>query len=138
MYSDIRRWVNACVDCAKRKPPQPKRHGFLEPIVPIGPFETVSIDIVGPFKKLPNGNRYVLVCVDLFTNWIEVAPLKTLEASETAEAIFKIIILRHGCPHRILTDQGTQFSSGLLKHLYSKHGIEKYRRVLYIHKQMGK
>jgi transposase InsO family protein len=76
-------------------------------------------------KKLPNGNRYVLVCLDLFTNWIEIAPLKTLEASETAEAIFKIIILRHGCPHRILTDQGTQFSSNLFKHLCSKYGIKK-------------
>jgi hypothetical protein len=42
--------VNACVDCAKRKPSQPKTNGFLEPKVPNGPFETISIDIVGPFK----------------------------------------------------------------------------------------
>jgi hypothetical protein len=99
---------------------------LLEPIVAIGPFEIGSIDIVGSFKKLPNENRYVS-CL-----------LKNLKLSKTAAAAFKIVILHHECPHRILTDQGTQFSSGLLKHLYSKHGIEKYRRVLYIHKQMGK
>jgi transposase InsO family protein len=76
---------------------------------------------------LINGNRYILVCVDLFTNWIEACPLKTLEAAETADAEFKMIILRHGCPTRILTDQGTQFSCGLFKRLCDKFKITKVR-----------
>lgn len=125
MYVDIRNYVRACIPCAKRKPPQPKSHGYLEPVVSKYPFDTVSIDIVGPFKKLPNGNHYVLVCVDLFTNWIEACPLKTLEAAETADAVFKMIILRHGCPTRILSDQGTQFTSGLFKRLCERYKITK-------------
>ena len=58
------------------------------------PFELVGIDIVGPFKITARKNKYVLVCVDYFTNWIEAAPLKTLEAEETANLFFKLIITR--------------------------------------------
>jgi hypothetical protein len=64
MYVDIRNFVKACIPCAKRKPSQPKYHGHLEPINTNYPFDTISVDIVGPFRKLPNGNQYVLVCVD--------------------------------------------------------------------------
>ncbi len=62
----------------------------------------------------------MLVCVDYFTDWVEATPLKTLEAEETANLFYKLIITRQGCPSKILTDQGTQFTSNVLKHLCSK------------------
>ncbi len=53
--------------------------------------------------------------VDMFTSWVEAAPLKTLEAHETANVIFKEIITRHGCPNQLLTDRGTQFTANLFE-----------------------
>ena len=125
MYDDLSRWVRACVECNSVKPHQAKTHGLLVPIRVSYPFELVGIDIVGPFKITARKNKYVLVCVDYFTNWIEAAPLKTLEAEETANLFFKLIITRHGCPSKILTDQGTQFTSKLLKNLCSRLKITK-------------
>lgn len=125
MYDDVSRWVRACVECNSVKSHQLKSHGLLVPLKVSYPFELVGIDIVGPFKTTKRSNKYVLVCVDYFTNWIEAAPLKTLEAEETANLFFKIIITRHGCPSKILTDQGTQFTSNLLKNLCTKLGVTK-------------
>jgi transposase InsO family protein len=36
-----------------------------------------------------------------------------------------MIIIRHGCPSRILTDKGTQFTSGLFKRLCERYHITK-------------
>jgi hypothetical protein len=88
MYRDIRMWMNSCELCAKRKPYQPTNHGLLQPIQATYPFEVVGIDIVGPFSRSKKGNKYILVCVDLFTNWIELAPMKTICAEEVSELVF--------------------------------------------------
>jgi hypothetical protein len=63
--------------------------------------------------------------VDYFTNWVEACPLKTLEAEEVAEKFYHHIILRHGCPTKVITDQGTQFTSKLFKRLCKKFNIFK-------------
>ena len=125
MSDDIRRYVNSCLDCNKRKPPQPLVNGELVPVKATYPFEIVSIDIMGPFKTTPRQNKYILVCVDVFTNWVEAAPIKYKEAEDVCEALFKLIITQHGSPKKFLTDQGTQFTSKLFKSLCDKLNIQK-------------
>jgi len=95
MNKNIFDWINFCLQCRRFKPDQPLRHGLLEPIKVNHPFETVGIDIIGVFYLYPTKHRYIVVCIDLFTNWIEEAPLKTLTAKELTEAFYKIIIKRH-------------------------------------------
>jgi transposase InsO family protein len=51
--------------------------------------------------------------------------MKSLEATEATEQIFKLIITRHGCPTKLLTDQRTQFTSNLNKQFCTKLGIQK-------------
>ena len=138
MYEDIRLWTAACLPCAKRKPYQPKNHGELQPIVATYPFETVAIDIVGPLSRTKRGNKYILVMIDLFTNWVEIVPLKTLEASETADGLFRQVIIRHGCPTNLLSDRGTQFTSHLVKELCAKFNITKMFASAYHPQTNGK
>ena len=125
MYTDIRRWVSACVKCRQIKDPQPKSHGLLQPIKTTYPFEIVGIDILGPLKTTARGYKYILVFVDYFTNWVEACPLKTLEADEVAERFYSTIIVRHGCPTKVITDQGTQFTAAVFKKLCTKFKIFK-------------
>ena len=115
MFEDTNRWVKACLTCRKHKPAQPTYHGLLEPVKARSPFEIVGIDIMGPFRRTPKGNRYVLVFIDYFTNWVEACALKNIEAKEVADKFYKQIITRHGCPFKIITDQGTQFTSDLFR-----------------------
>ena len=134
MYVDTQRWVAACIKCINHKRLKPKHHGLLIPIPSTYPFEIVSIDIIGPFKETKQGYKYVLVMVDMFTSWVEAAPLRTLEAQETANVIFKEIITRHGCPSEILTDRGTQFTASLFDAFCKKLKI-KHPKISSLHPQ---
>jgi hypothetical protein len=46
----------------------------LRTIPPSWPFAIWGLDSVGPFKMAPGGYKHILVAVDKFTKWIEVAP----------------------------------------------------------------
>jgi hypothetical protein len=70
-----------------------------------------GIDIVGPLNCTERGYKYILVFIDLFISWVEAAPMRSLTAKEVLDLLFKMTVSRHGCPHKILTDQGTQFKS---------------------------
>ena len=120
LYVDVQNRRKGCKQCAIFKPNKPVRHGLLQPIETKYPFHTVALDIIGPLKMTARGYKYVLVMIDLFTSWVEAIPLKTLEAEETANGLFKEIITRHGCPTQILTDRGTQFTSGLFGEMCRK------------------
>jgi len=124
MNRDVRRWVQSCLTCAKFKPAQPTHHGLLTHLQAHYPFEIVGIDLMGPFKTTKTGYRYVMVIVDLFTNWVEAVPLRGISAEEAALAFFDTIVTRHGCPTNVLSDLGTNFNSELFRHLCRRCAIK--------------
>ena len=83
------------------------------------------MDIVGPLKCSKNGFKYILVCVDHFTSWVEAAPMKSMTAKEVVEVFFKIIISRHSCPQKVMTDQGRQLVGNVLKEMCEIFNLEK-------------
>ena len=73
----------------------------------------------------------MLVCIDHFTSWVEAAPLKTITANEVIEVFFKLIISRHGCPEKILTDQGKQLIGNVFQGLCDLFNIDKLQTSAY-------
>jgi hypothetical protein len=63
------------------------------------------MNVLGSLRKTNGQNKYIMVCIDLFTSWIEAAQPKSITAQEVIQAFFKIVISRHGCPTKVLTDQ---------------------------------
>jgi transposase InsO family protein len=138
MTRDIRDFVSACLECNKVKPAQPTHHGLLRPIVTTKPFEIVGIDIFGPIHISKNRYRYILVCIDLFTNWVEALPLRDITTDTIIQAFFDAIISRHGCPKKLLTDRGSQFTSSQFLNLCKHFNIEKLESAAYHHQTNGK
>lgn len=66
------------------------------------------MDLTGPLPRTQAGHQYILTATDYFSKWVEAFPLKTKSAMEVAENLCKMIY-RHGCPERILSDQGREF-----------------------------
>lgn len=71
-------------------------------------WDLIGIDLTGPLPKTVNGFQYILTATDFFSKWVEAFPLKSKSAAEVARCICSIIY-RHGCPKRILSDQGREF-----------------------------
>lgn len=109
MGRDVRKVVNSCQTCQFLGPKPQVHRAPLYPIKVAGPFHTVGIDYIGPLPETDKGNRYIVVCVDYLTKWVEAKAVPIATAFETAEFLYNDVIARHGCPRRIISDQGTHF-----------------------------
>ncbi|XP_033758666.1 uncharacterized protein LOC117340982 [Pecten maximus] len=116
--SDIRRYCRSCDVCQRTV------HKGSVRKVPLGdmpiidkPFDKVAVDIVGPlYPASDRGHRYILTVVDCATRYPDAVPLKHIETEDIAEALVDVFS-RVGVPREILSDRGSQFTSGVMKEL---------------------
>jgi len=131
MYSDTERYCKSCTPCAKRKSPKNRQSEFH----PIGraryPFQMLGVDILGPLTETKKGNKYVLVFTDYLSKWAEAFPLKKTDALTIAKIFVDEIVCRHSAPEILLSDQGAQFMSGLIKTLCSYLETRKLNTTAY-------
>ena len=89
-----------------------------------------SADFLGPLPRTAKGNSYVLVLSDLFTKDVQCYSLPDQSALSVADCIIDLIS-RFGVPKELLTDQGRQFESSLIRTVCDKLGIRKLRTSPY-------
>ena len=114
--SDVTRFCQSCDICQRTIP-----RGRV-PRVPLGkmpvidvPFKRVAVDLVGPIHPITaRKNRYILTVVDCATRYPEAVALPNIETVTVAEALVDIFA-RVGVPSEILSDQGAQFTSSLMR-----------------------
>ena len=131
MSRHIKEFVRSCEFCQKRKSTKNKAAGELRLFSSPVPFHTVGIDIFGPLPKTAWGNRYITVMVDRFTRWVELVAVPNITAATMAEVFIENIVLRHGCPKRLLSDRGSQFTSALLERISLRLGFKKIFTTAY-------
>ena len=95
----------------------------LQPQVTIDPFEKWALDFVGPISPMSHKNKYILVCTNYVTKWLEDKSLFRATEKYVVEFIYEEIFTRFGVPREIVTDQGSQFTSKFIKELTTKYGI---------------
>jgi transposase InsO family protein len=74
----------------------------------------MGVDILGPFPRAVGEYRYLFVAIDKFTKWPEATPVVSITQSAVV-AFLKSIVCRFGVPSRIITDNGTQFTSRIFQ-----------------------
>ena len=130
LWRDVARFCQSCPQCQMASASIPSR-APLQPLPLIDtPFERLGMDIVGPVERSKAGNRYMLVITDYATKYPEVFPLKSIKAKQVAFCLVQFFS-RMGFPREILTDQGTNFMSNLLKQIYQLLGIRSLRTTPY-------
>jgi transposase InsO family protein len=79
------------------------------------PFERVAIDLIGPISSISErGHRYILTLVEYATRYPKAITLKDIQTETVAEALVDIFT-RVGVPKEVLSDQGSQFVSAVMK-----------------------
>lgn len=131
MKRDVEDFVRRCETCAHRKKPAGLQAPLETPYKAESPMEQISMDIVGPLPRSNSGHKYILTVVDHFTRYAEAIPLKDQTAEHVAKAFVEEIITRHGVPTRLLTDQGRNFVSSLMKEICKNLGIKKIQTTPY-------
>ena len=115
---DVTEYCRSCKPCQLTSKYHTK---FKAPMISLPvvdqPFERIAMDIVGPLERSKSGNKYVLVICDYATRYPEAIPLRSIEAKKIANELVKLFS-RVGIPKEILTDQGSNFTSKLLKEIY--------------------
>ena len=131
LKAQVHEYVQRCDKCAARKMTKSKFHAQLGRFIVGEPMERIAMDILGPLPITEEGNRYVLVIMDLFTKWTEAYPLKDQEARTVATVFVNEFITRYGTPLQVLTDQGTNFESRLFREVCELLQIDKTRTSSY-------
>jgi transposase InsO family protein len=115
MQKDIKNYLNNCQSCQKNKT---NRHPNKQPMVITStselPFDRIYLDLVGPLPMTENGNKYILTIQDDLTKFSYGFPIENQESLTVAKCLVKFITL-FGIPESILTDQGSEFNSSLMK-----------------------
>jgi transposase InsO family protein len=69
-----------------------------------------GLDILGSFPRAVGGFWYLYIAVDKFTKWPEATPIVKINKQSVVKFI-KSIIYRFGVPNKIITNNGSQFTS---------------------------
>ena len=127
MTKDVLKMTQTCRRCVCRKArsaPAP-----LVPIVTSQPLELVCMDFL--LVEPSEGYEHILVITDHFTKFARAIPTKNETALTTARALYHHFITVYGVPARILSDQGRNFESKLIRELCSLTGMSKSRTTPY-------
>ena len=123
-YKETINYVNKCSTCAKIKSP-PANRANLKPILDFEkPFDKLAVDIL-ELTRTDSGNRYAVVFSDYLTRWVEAFPLRDMKAESIAKVLVNEIITRHSAPKELLSDQGQNFLSKIVKAVCDYFKINK-------------
>lgn len=123
MVKDIDHFCKTCHTCAMTKVSPKAPDGFAHPLaVPRAPWETISMDFIGPFPPSNNYN-YLWVIMCKLTNMVHLIPTTTqVSAKQLAELFFQKIFPLHGLPNAIISDRDSKFISKFWTSLHKMVG----------------
>ena len=89
-----------------------------------GPWDTLSVDIVGP---LPADRRheFIIVFVDCYLRFTILVPASNHTADTVSEALLRHVVPYFGTPRRLLSDRGREFVGEVWGKLTSSLGIQR-------------
>lgn len=111
MHRKISSVIQNCIRCVMHTAPRRVNERTLHSIPknPV-PFDTLHIDHYGPLPNVSSKRKYILVVVDAFTKYVKLFAVNSTSTKEVCASLQKYFDF-YGRPARIVSDQGTCFTS---------------------------
>ena len=127
--ADVASHVAKCERCLRNK----SSTNIRSPLVNITsryPLELVCTDFL-KVDACKGGIQNILVITDHFTKFSVAVPTKNQTAKTTADVLLNNFIYPYGIPTKLLSDQGANFESAVIKELCQMLNIDKLKTSIY-------
>jgi len=132
LFTDVSEFLQSCALCYTKNSNIFTHYKNKMKLFPATrPFQTVHLDLVGPFDETEDGYKYILSMCDRLTRLVELVPLRNMTAQTVVQAFIQKWICTYGVPEHTITDQGSQFESEIFKTLCQTLNIKKQRTTAY-------
>jgi len=123
LRQSVKQYVATCHECQLRSRIKVSDRVPIAPITPVNlPFQVMNMDCIGTIEpSSAQGHRYCLCIVDNCTRWPVVYALHLLSAKAVCEALLDLFS-NVGVPSKIISDNGTNFTSQLTQELLQRLG----------------
>jgi len=127
MFRDTANYVKNCRSCREYKTSQQGTAGKMHATPVERPWQIVAVDLIRPLPRSSAGHAWILAAQDKLTKFTEIKPLRRATAAAVTRATYEGIILRHGTPEIMISDNGWQFTSkefrSMLREAAAKHRL---------------
>ncbi|RDX76295.1 Gypsy retrotransposon integrase-like protein 1, partial [Mucuna pruriens] len=127
MEYDCCQHVKRCMNCQMYADDIHMAPSILHNLTSPWPFSMWALDMIGLIEpKASNGHRFILVAIDYFTKWVEVASYANVTKSMVTKFIKKDIICCYGLPVCIIMDNGTNLNNKMMTELCEQFKIKHH------------
>lgn len=132
MDEDVRKYCQGCDTCKRTKFPNTNRTPKMgrQKLASL-PWQTISVDFVGPFPRSRKGNTVLLVITDLFSKFVIIQPLRDAKTAATIAFLESMVFLLFGVPEILISDNGVQFKSKEFEKFLKKYHVTHWRNANY-------
>ncbi|XP_061724302.1 uncharacterized protein LOC133530409 [Cydia pomonella] len=124
-------YVKACIHCQRYKAINTKPPGLLQTPLMNQRNEVLAMDLFGPLPPGDQGERWIFLVEDTATRWTELYALKDATAEACAVILVEEYFMRFGLPRRVISDNGVQFISAVMRQCMAALGIKQNLAPLY-------
>lgn len=124
MYRDVANFISNCETCIAYKHQTQATLGLMgKAKVCARPFQTISIDLIGPLPMSRKLNRYIFVVTCCFSKYCLLFPIKKATTTILKHILENLVFMTHGIPETIIMDNGPQFISNELLEMLKSYNI---------------
>jgi len=124
LHQDVKKYVSQCDRCQRMGKLTPRDEIPLQPQVTFEPFDKWGMNFIGPINPHSKQKQHIIVCINYLTKWEETKEIKVATKEKVVEFLRENILYKFGYPRELVTDQGNQFTSGMIEELLKHHKIK--------------
>lgn len=117
LHQDARIYTCQCDQCQRMGKPSPRNEMPLQSQVTLMPIDKWGMDFIRPIDPPSEHKKYIIVCTGYLTKWAKTKVVKVEIEENVVELLRENVFYNFGYPRELVTDQGAQFTSHLIKNM---------------------